>query len=64
LSREYHGLGRKGYPPAHKREEGGCIVSDAHQTNHEGHACCGPGYASPEEAMKAEREKVLYTVAL
>lgn len=21
------------------------------------HACCGPGYASPEVAMKAEREK-------
>jgi selenium-binding protein 1 len=32
--------------------------------SHESHACCGPGYASPEEAMKAEREKVLYTVAL
>ncbi|MBP5973442.1 selenium-binding family protein [Brasilonema sp. CT11] len=28
------------------------------------HACCGPGYASPEAATKAEREKVLYTVAL
>lgn len=26
--------------------------------------CCGPGYASPEEAMQAEREKLLYTVAL
>jgi selenium-binding protein 1 len=39
-------------------------VSDAHETNHEDHACCGPGYASPEEAMKAEREKVLYTAAL
>ena len=26
--------------------------------------CCGPGYASPAEAMKAPREKVLYTVAL
>jgi selenium-binding protein 1 len=39
-------------------------VSDAHETNHESRACCGPGYASPEEAMKAEREKVLYTVAL
>lgn len=25
---------------------------------------CGPGYASPKEAMKAEREKLLYTVAL
>jgi selenium-binding protein 1 len=28
------------------------------------HACCGPGYASPEAATKAEHEKVLYTVAL
>jgi len=27
-------------------------------------ACCGPGYASPAEAMKADREKLLYTVAL
>lgn len=27
-------------------------------------ACCGPGYASPAEAMQAEREKLLYTVAL
>lgn len=26
--------------------------------------CCGPGYASPTEAMQAEREKLLYTVAL
>ncbi|HMQ32618.1 MAG TPA: selenium-binding family protein [Chloroflexaceae bacterium] len=34
---------------------------DAH---HDGHACHGPGYASPREAMGAEREKVLYTVAL
>jgi hypothetical protein len=33
--------------------------------SHEGHASCGPGYASPKEAMeKAEREKVLYTMAL
>jgi hypothetical protein len=39
-------------------------MSDAHETNHEAHACHGPGYASPEDAMKAEREKVLYTVAL
>ena len=29
-----------------------------------GKTCCGPGYASPEEAMRAEREKLLYTVAL
>lgn len=28
------------------------------------HACCGPGYASPEAAMKADRETVLYTIAL
>ncbi|TBR62077.1 selenium-binding protein [Westiellopsis prolifica IICB1] len=28
------------------------------------HACCGPGYASPEAAIKAEREKILYTIAL
>lgn len=26
--------------------------------------CCGPGYASPKEAMQAQREKLLYTVAL
>ena len=32
--------------------------------SHEGHASCGPGYASPREAMeKAEHEKVLYTMA-
>src|SRR5215208_5683783 len=57
-------FGPLGWPAAHKREEGVCTVSDAHETNHESHACCRPGYASPEEAMKAEREKVLYTVAL
>jgi selenium-binding protein 1 len=28
------------------------------------HACCGPGYASPEAAMQGEREKLLYTIAL
>lgn len=28
------------------------------------HACCGPGYASPEAAMGAEPEKLLYTIAL
>ncbi|MBM7067658.1 selenium-binding family protein [Actibacterium sp. 188UL27-1] len=26
--------------------------------------CCGPGYASPADAMKAPRETLLYTVAL
>ena len=30
----------------------------------ENDACCGPGYASPAEAMKAPRETLLYTVAL
>ncbi len=39
-------------------------MTEEHGTHHEGHACQGPGYASPEEAMKAEREKLLYTVAL
>jgi selenium-binding protein 1 len=29
-----------------------------------GHACHGPGYASPSEAMAGGRETVLYTVAL
>ena len=33
-------------------------------TEHGGSHCCGPGYASPAEAMKAPREKLLYTVAL
>lgn len=28
------------------------------------HECCGPGYASVEAAMQAEREKLLYTIAL
>src|SRR5438309_10049684 len=36
----------------------------SHESVHNGHACHGPGYASPLEAMKAPREKVLYTVAL
>ena len=26
--------------------------------------CCGPGYASPREAMQAPREKLLYTIAI
>ena len=26
--------------------------------------CCSPGYASPQDAMRAPREKILYTVAL
>jgi selenium-binding protein 1 len=39
-------------------------MSDAQTTSHETHACCGPGYASPQEAMRAEPEKVVYTIAL
>lgn len=34
------------------------------EMKHEHQACGGPGYASPAEAMKAEPEKILYTVAL
>ncbi len=26
--------------------------------------CCGLGYSSPAEAMKAPREKLLYTIAI
>ena len=26
--------------------------------------CCGPGYASPQEAIKAPNEKLLYTICL
>ena len=26
--------------------------------------CCGPGYASPLDAMQAPREKILYTIAI
>ncbi len=27
-------------------------------------ACCGPGYSSPQEAIKADREKLVYTIAI
>ena len=27
-------------------------------------SCCGPGFASPHDAMRAPQEKLLYTVAL
>ena len=27
-------------------------------------SCCGPGYASPTEAIKAPNEKILYTIAI
>src|SRR5438034_6329450 len=39
-------------------------MTDEHAMHHENHSSHGPGYASPEEAMKAEREKVLYAIAL
>ena len=26
--------------------------------------CCGPGYASPADAIEAPREKLLYTIAI
>src|SRR5689334_5324667 len=39
-------------------------VADEHAMHHEDHSSCGPGYASPEEAMKADHEKVLYSIAL
>src|SRR5262245_51022372 len=45
------------------REERRLMSHMSHHT-HEGEFCAGPGYASPEEAMRAEREKLLYTVGL
>lgn len=39
-------------------------MTHEHEMQQKGHAACGPGYASPQEAMQAEREKVLYTIAL
>lgn len=39
-------------------------MTDEHTMHHEDHCHCGPGYASPEEAMKAAPEKVLYAIAL
>src|ERR671939_575244 len=39
-------------------------MTHEHEMQHEDHAVCGPAYASPQEAMKAEREKVLYAIAL
>ena len=37
------------------------MTHDDHDHDHE---CCGPGYASPAEAMEAEPEDTLYTIAL
>lgn len=39
-------------------------MPDAQVEHTHNHTCCGPGYASPEEARQAERERVLYTAAL
>ncbi len=43
-------------------------MADTHHAATDNHAhdesCCGPGYASPEEAMQAPPETLLYTVAL
>jgi len=39
-------------------------MADEHAMHHGDHSNCGPGYASPEEAMKAEPEKILYAIAL
>src|SRR6266849_10320941 len=39
-------------------------MAHEHEKHDEGHAACGPGYASPQEAMQAEQEKTLYTVGL
>ena len=36
-------------------------MSDLKKTNN---TCCGPGYASPSEAIKAPNEKLLYTIAI
>ena len=39
-------------------------MTDEQAMHHEDHSQCGPGYATPAEAMKAEPEKVLYSIAL
>ncbi len=39
-------------------------MTHEHEMQQNGHVTCGPGYASPQEAMQAEHEKVLYTIAL
>src|SRR5436309_7536333 len=39
-------------------------MAHEHEMHSQGHSAHGPGYASPQEAMKAEPEKVLYTIAL
>src|SRR5947209_12025179 len=61
-TRQAEGLNTR-YGTRARKEKEICMTHE-HERQHEGHAVCGPGYASPQEAMKAEREKVLYTVAL
>jgi selenium-binding protein 1 len=39
-------------------------MTDLAETKHEHYFKHGPGYASPEEAIKADPEKVLYSIAL
>ncbi len=40
-------------------------MTHAHESQSDDkNVCCGPGYASPAAAMQADRETVLYTVAL
>ena len=36
-------------------------MSDLEKINN---TCCGPGYASPSEAIKAPNEKLLYKIAI
>jgi selenium-binding protein 1 len=38
--------------------------TESHASHGEAHHQCGPGYATPLEAMQAEREKILYVNAL
>lgn len=33
-------------------------------TQENGSCCAGPGYASPQEAIRAPREKIVYTVCI
>jgi selenium-binding protein 1 len=46
--------------PPHAHAEKGATGNASKLTT----AACGPGYASPAEAMKAPREKLLYTIGL
>ena len=39
-------------------------MSNEHKHDHNHEHCCGPGYASPEDAMKAKPEELLYVIAL